>query len=49
VINNSSGAVKRYKYIAGNNVIGDAQTTATYFQEFGGNFSENIIYAVPTN
>ncbi|MGI9580862.1 hypothetical protein ACR1PO_06575 [Chryseobacterium sp. RRHN12] len=49
VINNASGAVKRYKYIAGNNVIGGVQTTATYFQGFGGNFSENIIYAVPTN
>ncbi|WP_419487959.1 hypothetical protein [Chryseobacterium bernardetii] len=49
VINNSSGAVKRYKYIAGMNVVGGAQTAGTYFQGFGGNWGENIMYAVPTN
>lgn len=49
VINNASGAVKRYKYIAGINVIGGTQTAGTYFQGFGGNWGENIIYAVPTN
>lgn len=48
VINNSSGAVKTYKYIAGDNVISGAQAS-TYFDKFGGNWSENIIYAVPTN
>lgn len=49
VINNSSGAVKRYKYIAGNNVISGAASAGTNFQGFGSNYSENIIYAVPTN
>lgn len=50
VINNSSGAVKRYKYIAGNNVVEGAQTSATFFDRFGsGVFGENVIYAVPTN
>ena len=49
VINNSSGAVKRYKYIAGDNVIAGNPTNASYFQGFGGSWSENIIYAVPTN
>ncbi|MDQ1855588.1 MULTISPECIES: hypothetical protein [unclassified Chryseobacterium] len=49
IVNNSSGAVKRYKYIAGNNVIGGAVSAGTFFQGFGGNYSENIIYAVPTN
>ncbi|NIF04011.1 hypothetical protein F3J23_01040 [Chryseobacterium sp. Tr-659] len=49
VINNSSGAVKRYKYIAGDNVIGGTPANATSFQGFGGSWSENIIYAVPTN
>ncbi|PKF74486.1 hypothetical protein [Chryseobacterium sp. PMSZPI] len=49
VINNSSGALKRYKYIAGNNSVGGTQTGATSFQGFGGDWSENIIYAVPTN
>lgn len=49
IVNNSSGAVKRYKYIAGNNVIGGAPAASTFFQGFGGNYSENIIYAVPTN
>lgn len=49
VINNSSGGIKRYKYIAGNNSVGGTQTSATNFQSFGGDWSENIIYAVPTN
>ncbi|MBF6642922.1 hypothetical protein [Chryseobacterium indologenes] len=49
IINNSSGSLKRYKYIAGSNSVGGAQTGATYFQSFGGDWSENIIYAVPTN
>ncbi|MFS4473904.1 hypothetical protein [Chryseobacterium sp. T20] len=49
IVNNSSGAVKRYKYIAGNNVIGGAPSAGSLFQGFGGNYSENIIYAVPTN
>lgn len=50
VINNSSGTVKRYKYIAGNNEVEGAQTSATYFDRFGsGLFGENVIYAVPTN
>lgn len=39
----------RYKYIAGMNVGGGAQTAGTCFQGFGGNWGENIIYAVPTN
>ncbi|WET47367.1 hypothetical protein PYS58_12300 [Chryseobacterium indologenes] len=50
VINNSSGTVKRYKYIAGHNGVEGTQTSVTYFDRSGiGVFWENIIYAVPTN
>lgn len=48
VINNSSGAVKTYRYIAGDNTISGVQA-GTSFDRFGGDWSENIIYAVPTN
>ena len=35
VINNSSGTVKRYKYIAGHNGVEGTQTSATYFDRSG--------------
>ncbi|WP_160136108.1 hypothetical protein [Chryseobacterium sp. c4a] len=50
VINNTSGTVKRYKYIAGHNSVDGIQNAAIYFDRFSsGLFGENVIYAVPTN
>ncbi|MDH6254128.1 hypothetical protein M2347_003855 [Chryseobacterium sp. H1D6B] len=48
-IENTSGTTKRYKYIVGNAVVAGTATSATSINAYGGNWSENLIYATPTN
>ncbi|UKB86298.1 hypothetical protein LF887_11895 [Chryseobacterium sp. MEBOG06] len=48
-IENSSGTTKRYKYIVGNAVVAGTATAATSINAYGGSWSENLIYAIPTN
>lgn len=47
-LNNTSGTTKRYKYIVGNTLVAGT-TTGTTINSYGGGWSENLIYAVPTN
>lgn len=47
-LNNTSGSTKRYKYIVGNTLVAGT-TTGTTINSYGGGWSENLIYAVPTN
>lgn len=47
-LNNTSGTTKRYKYIVGSSLV-SGTTTGTTINAYGGNWSENLIYAVPTN
>lgn len=47
VLNNTSGATKRYYYVAGGMDTSNASTLSGYLDKFGGNsWSENIITAV---
>lgn len=46
IINNTSGAVKRYFYIIGNSIVGGAQDSNKYLRVFGGNWSENLLSAI---
>jgi len=47
-LDNTSGTTKRYKYIVGNSLVAGT-TTGASINGYGGGWSENLIYAVPTN